>query len=95
MPFTFHIPGILLMALGLVLVLRNSFNARRRFIRAQRRHPHIFYPVRRLLRRKPEVAPVLWHLMLKSERFFLPRRFRVFRRLRRGMTGRGSPVSAA
>ena len=34
--------------------------ARRQFIGLQRRHPKILFPVRRLLRREPEVVPVAW-----------------------------------
>ena len=42
-----HLPGALILATGLVVVLRNSFSARRTFIRAQRRHPKIVFPIRR------------------------------------------------
>ncbi len=77
-----HLLGVLLVV-GLVLVLRNSFRARRSFARLRRRHPRWYHPLRRLLRRKPEVLPVLWHEMLRAERI-LPRRFRRLRRWRRG-----------
>ena len=62
-----HILGLLLV-LGLVLVLRNSVRARRRFVRLHRRHPRFLHPVRRLLRRKPEFWPVVWHEALRAER---------------------------
>ena len=78
-----HIPGALILATGLVVVLRNSFTARRTFIRAQRRHPKIVFPIRRLIRREPEVFPVAWQATLRSERLVLPRRIRFLRRLRR------------
>ena len=77
-----HTLGILLFAVGLVLALKNSFTARRAFIKAQRRHPKFLFPVRRLIRRKPEVAPVLWQQLLRTERLLLPRRFRFCRWLR-------------
>jgi len=77
-----HIPGVLILATGLVIVLRNSFSARRTFIRAQRRHPKIVFPIRRLMRREPEVAPVAWQQTLRFERLVLPRRFRFLRRTR-------------
>ena len=78
-----HIPGALILATGLVVVLRNSFTARRTFIRAQRRHPKIVFPIRRLIRREPEVFPVAWQATLRSERLVLPRGLRFLRRLRR------------
>ena len=83
-----HVPGIFLIALGLVLVLRNSFGARRIFIKAQRRHPKIVFPIRRLIRREPEVWPVLWQQMLRFEAWVLPKRFRFWRRLRLALRGR-------
>jgi hypothetical protein len=64
-------------------VLRASRQARRRVIGLQRRHPKVVFPIRRLLRRQPEILPVLWQQLLRSERFFLPRRWRRARALRR------------
>jgi hypothetical protein len=78
-----HIVGALLVALGLVFVLRNSFSARRTFIKAQRRHPKIVFPIRRLIRREPEVIPVVWQQTLRVEQLVLPRRWRFFRQVRR------------
>ena len=83
-----HLPGALILAIGLVMVLRNSFTARRTFIRAQRRHPKIVFPIRRLIRREPEVIPVAWQATLRSERLVLPRRIRFLSRLRRRMSRR-------
>lgn len=77
-----HIFGLLILATGLVIVLRNSFTARRTFIKAQRRHPKIVFPLRRLIRREPEVMPVLWQQTLRLERLIMPRRLRVLRRTR-------------
>ncbi|WP_174299755.1 hypothetical protein [Caulobacter sp. S45] len=74
-----HLLGVLLV-LGLILVLRNSIRWRRRFIHIQRRFPRYGYPVRRLLR--GEVLPVVWHELLRSERFFIPRQWRRLRRTR-------------
>ena len=78
-----HIPGALILATGLVVVLRNSFSARRTFIRAQRRHPKIVFPIRRLIRREPEVMPVAWQASLRFERMITPRQLRRLRPLRR------------
>ncbi len=86
-----HIPGALILAIGLVLVLRNSFSARRTFIRAQRRHPKIVFPIRRLIRREPEVFPVAWQASLRAERLFTPwglSRLRLLRRVRRSIKRR-------
>ncbi|MEI9963718.1 MAG: hypothetical protein WDM92_02475 [Caulobacteraceae bacterium] len=77
--------GVLLMAIGLVIVLRNSFSARRHFIRAQRRHPKIVFPIRRLIRREPEVLPVAWQQSLRFERWVLPRRMRFMAKARRSI----------
>ncbi|OYX30095.1 MAG: hypothetical protein B7Y99_12080 [Caulobacterales bacterium 32-69-10] len=78
-----HLLGIFLV-LGLILVLRNSRTARKRFVRMHRRHPRFVHPLRRLLRKKPEVWPVIWHEVLRLERL-LPRSWRRLRRWRRGL----------
>jgi hypothetical protein len=83
-----HLPGALILAIGLVVVLRNSFSARRTFIRAQRRHPKIVFPIRRLIRREPEVFPVAWQATLRTERLVLPRRLRFLSRARRRIARR-------
>ena len=83
-----HLPGALILAIGLVVVLRNSFSARRTFIRAQRRHPKIVFPIRRLIRREPEVFPVAWQATLRTERLVLPRRIRFLSRARRRLARR-------
>ena len=66
--------GIPVIALGLVLVLRNSWWAKRQFIRAQRARPKWVYPFRRLMRKKPEIAPVFWQQALRAEKVVLRRR---------------------
>jgi hypothetical protein len=75
--------GAPVLAVGLVVALRSSFRARRQFVEAQRRHPKILFPVRRLLRREPEVAPVAWQALLRLERRVLPRRLRFAVKTRR------------
>jgi hypothetical protein len=75
--------GIPLLVAGLILVLRTSRPARRRFIHLQRRHPNIVFPIRRLLRREPEVAPVFWQQILRTERMLLPHRWRFAGGMRR------------
>ena len=74
--------GVPVLVVGLVMVLRSSHQARRQFIGLQRRHPKIVFPIRRLLRREPEVLPVAWQQVLRLERI-LPRRWRGARALRR------------
>jgi hypothetical protein len=86
--------GLPVMVVGLMLVLRHSFKARRHFVRFQRAHPKIVFPIRRLLRREPEVLPVAWQQVLRIERVILPRRFRFIVRSRRRMRRRGRPVEA-
>jgi len=75
--------GVPLLIVGLIVVLRSSFQARRQFIGLQRRHPRIVFPIRRLLRRDPEVVPVAWQELLRFERLIMPRTWRFARRLRR------------
>lgn len=75
--------GVPITVVGLVLILRNSMGARRAFVRAQHRYPKAVFPLRRLLRREPEVAPVAWQQVLRVERMVLPRRWRMAARLRR------------
>lgn len=74
--------GLPVMVVGLMLVLRNSISARRRFIRYQRRHPNFVFPLRRLMRRQPEIVPVFWQIFLRFERLIL-RRWRFMGRVRR------------
>jgi hypothetical protein len=68
--------GVPLLAVGVILVLRNSYRARRQFIHLQRRHPRFVFPVRRLIRREPEVLPVIWQQILRFERVVLPKSWR-------------------
>lgn len=68
--------GVPLLAVGVIVVLRNSYRARRQFIHLQRRHPRFVFPVRRLIRREPEVLPVLWQQVLRFERGVLPKSWR-------------------
>jgi len=75
--------GAPILALGLVVSLRSSFRARRQFVGLQQRHPKILFPVRRLLRREPEVAPVAWQALLRTERLLLPARLRFAVKTRR------------
>jgi hypothetical protein len=75
--------GIPLVAVGLILVLRNSRRARRGFIQLQRRHPRYVFPVRRLIRREPEIFPVIWQQVLRVERLVFPLRWRRAAALRR------------
>ena len=75
--------GIPVIVVGLMLVLRNSFKARRQFVKFQRAHPKMVYPIRRLLRREPEMILVAWQQTLRIERLVLPSRFRLAVRLRR------------
>ena len=74
--------GLPVTLIGLVLVLRNSFRLRRLFIRVQRRHPRVIFPLRRLLRREPEVMPVAWQQALRVDRMLLPKSWRMGRTLR-------------
>lgn len=74
--------GVPILVVGLMVVLRNSLPARKEFIRLQRRHPNWVFPLRRLMRREPEVIPVVWQQVLRTERLVLPVRFRFVRRLR-------------
>ena len=75
--------GAPVLAVGLVLSLRSSVRARRAFIDLQHRHPRLLFPIRRLLRREPEVAPVVWQALLRLERLLLPRRWRFAVKTRR------------
>lgn len=84
--------GIPVIVIGLMIILRNSFRARRVFVRVQRRHPKMLFPIRRLLRREPEVLPVFWQQTLRVEKLMIPRRFRILRRMR--LKFRRRPVAA-
>jgi hypothetical protein len=84
--------GIPVIVVGLMFVLRNSFKARRHFVRFQRAHPKMIFPIRRLLRREPEVLPVFWQQYLRVERVVLPRRARFAARARRRLMRRRVPA---
>jgi hypothetical protein len=75
--------GVPMVAIGVIVLLRNSYRARRQFIHLQRRHPRFVFPVRRLIRREPEVFPVLWQQVLRFEKMVLPRAWRRGARWRR------------
>lgn len=75
--------GVPLVVVGLMLVLRNSFKARRQFVRIQHAHPKMIFPLRRLMRREPEVVQVFWQQYLRMERVVLPSRVRFAVRSRR------------
>lgn len=75
--------GLPLTVIGLMIVLRNSFAARRQFVRLQRAQPKMVFPIRRLLRREPEVVLVFWQQYLRVERIVLPRRARFSVKTRR------------
>jgi Flp pilus assembly protein TadB len=80
--------GLPIAVLGLMIVLRNSFWAKRRFVRLHRRHPRFVSPVRRLLRPGAPVIAVMWHQMLKTERLVLPPAVRKMRSIRRKFRAR-------
>lgn len=73
--------GIPVIAVGLMLILKSSFWAKRQFIRAQYARPKWVYPFRRLMRKKPEFAPVFWQQALRAEKIVTKRSNR---RLSRG-----------
>lgn len=75
--------GLPVTVLGLMLVLRNSFAARRAFVKFQHKHTKMIFPLRRLLRREPEVFPVAWQQALRIERMILPKGWRRGAQLRR------------
>ena len=83
LPLPLHFPGMVVVVVGLMLVLRNSFKAKRHFVRMQHSHPKVVFPLRRLLRREPEVLPVAWQQILRMERLILPNRARFCVRVRR------------
>jgi hypothetical protein len=82
--------GLPVVVIGLMLILRNSFKARKRFVRFQQAHPKLVFPIRRLLRREPEVVPVAWQQTLRIERVVMPRRWRVAARWRRSLKRRAA-----
>ena len=77
--------GLPISVVGMVVILRNSYWAKRQFIRAQHARPKYFYPFRRLMRRRPEFAPVFWQQALRMERLLLKRPNRLLKRLRRSL----------
>ena len=87
--------GIPVIVVGLMIMLRNSFAARRRFVRFQRAHPKLIFPIRRLLRKEPEVLQVAWQQALRMERLVIPRSWRVAIRARRGLKRRHRAKVAA
>jgi len=68
--------GLPVVVVGLMLILRNSFKARRQFVRFQHAHPKIARPLRRLLKRDPEVILFFWEQLLRLERVLIPRPWR-------------------
>ena len=85
--------GIPVITVGVMIVLRYSFKAKREFIRLTRAHPKVLSPIRRLLRRDPEYLAIFYHQHLRVERILLPPRFRFSARLRRRLRGRRRAVA--
>ena len=81
-PLPGHI-GLPLLVVGLMIVLRNSFKAKRQFLRIQHAHPNMVFPIRRLMRREPEILQVFWQQYLRLERLVLPRSLRFAVKTRR------------
>jgi len=77
--------GIPVIAVGLMLILKSSYWAKRQFIRAQYARPKWVYPFRRLMRKKPEIAPVFWQQALRAEKVVLKRPRRRLTRARKGL----------
>lgn len=77
--------GIPVIAVGLMLILKSSYWAKRQFIRAQYAKPKWVYPFRRLMRKKPEIAPVFWQQALRAEKVVLKRPRRRLMRARKGL----------
>lgn len=75
--------GLPVIVVGLMVTLRNSFWAKRQFIKFQRAHPKMVFPIRRLLRREPEVMPVMWQGILRMERVVLRKERRFVRKVRK------------
>jgi hypothetical protein len=77
--------GVPVIAVGLMLILKSSFWAKRQFIRAQYARPKWIYPFRRLMRKKPEFAPVFWQQALRAEKIVLKRPRRRLTRARKSL----------
>lgn len=75
--------GLPIAVVGMMIVLRNSMWAKRRFVDAKRRWPNWVYPFRRLMRREPEIGPVAWQQVLRTERLLAPKGSRFLHRWRR------------
>ena len=75
--------GLPVIVVGAMIVLRNSYKARRQFVKLQRAYPSQMFPIRRLLRREPEVIPVVWQQTLRVERLVLPTSWRFLSKTRR------------
>jgi hypothetical protein len=86
-PLPGHI-GLPLLVVGLMIVLRNSFKAKRHFVRIQKAHPKMVFPIRRLMRREPEILQVFWQQYLRMERLVLPSRARFAVKTRRHLRRR-------
>ena len=77
--------GVPVIAVGLMMILKGSYWAKRQFIRAQYARPRWVYPFRRLMRKKPEIVPVFWQQALRAEKVVLKRPRRRLMRTRKGL----------
>jgi hypothetical protein len=91
--------GLPVVLLGLIITLRFSPLAKRLFVRLVKRHPKVFGPLRRALRRRAKVLAIMWHQMLRTERFFTglvgAGRLRLLRSFRRLFRRRRARPAAA
>jgi hypothetical protein len=84
--------GLPVTLVGLMLVLRNSFRAKRAFITFQHRHPRAVFPLRRLLRRDPQIVSFAYQWVLRIERLILPQDWRQAKNWRRRYFRRARPL---
>lgn len=75
--------GLPISIFGLILVLRNSYWAKRTFVKVKKKHPNWIMPVRKLLRPKPKVASIFWQQFLRTERLVFSREGRILKAFRR------------
>ena len=74
--------GLPVLLIGLIVTLRASFFAKRLFVQLYERHPQWFKPLRRMLRKRAKVLAIIWHQMLRIERFFTRGRLRALKAVR-------------
>ncbi len=75
--------GMPLSIAGLIIMMRNSYWTKRKFMELKRSHPNWIMPLRKLLRKNPPIFSIFWQQILRTERLLLKKEGKMLSAFRR------------